>query len=83
MKTIQYFNEEYLERCRSMKPHAIIEFLEGFRTLQSPKAQSRLISLKVPEPLLAAFRAKATLHGLRYQTQIKRLMQDWLLENRL
>jgi predicted DNA binding CopG/RHH family protein len=41
--------------------------------------KTRLISLKVPEDLLDAFRTKAELHGVRYQTQIKKLMRRWLL----
>jgi predicted DNA binding CopG/RHH family protein len=39
---------------------------------------SRLISLKVPEDLLQAFKAKSRLHGTPYQTKIKELMRDWL-----
>ncbi len=38
----------------------------------------RLISLKVPESLLDAFRGRCRLEGVPYQTQIKRLMSDWL-----
>ena len=41
-------------------------------------AKSRLISMKVPEPLLEAFKTKARLTGIPYQTQIKRLMNAWL-----
>jgi predicted DNA binding CopG/RHH family protein len=53
--------------------------LESFRKLQSAKpAKSKLISLKVPEDLLEAFKYKAKANGFRYQTQIKQLMRDWL-----
>jgi predicted DNA binding CopG/RHH family protein len=34
--------------------------------------------MKVPEDLLGAFKAKARLHNVPYQTQIKKLMVDWL-----
>jgi predicted DNA binding CopG/RHH family protein len=80
MKTVQFFSQEYLRQCRYMKPEHIIQFLEDFRTLQATvrPAKSRLISLKVPEPLLAAFKMKAISKGIAYQTQIKRLMQEWL-----
>jgi predicted DNA binding CopG/RHH family protein len=63
-----------------MQPEQIVRFLEGFRLLQSRAApgKSRLISMKVPEPLLEAFKAKARLSGTPYQTQIKRLMTGWL-----
>jgi predicted DNA binding CopG/RHH family protein len=81
MRPVQYFSEEYLERCRSMKPEQIVRFLEDFRLLQAKPARapkSRLISLKVPEPLLEAFKARAEREGVAYQTQIKRLMSAWL-----
>lgn len=81
MRPVQYFSKEYLERCRKMKPGQVLRFLEDFRRLQRrPRpAKSRLISMKVPETLLEAFKAKAQAGGLAYQTQIKRLMSDWLL----
>jgi predicted DNA binding CopG/RHH family protein len=59
----------------------ILTFLEDFRRLHGAAARlgkSRLISMKVPEPLLSAFKTKARLSGVPYQTQIKRLMSDWL-----
>jgi predicted DNA binding CopG/RHH family protein len=80
MKSLQYFSKEYLERCASMKPEQILQFLEDFRNLHSyDKSQStKLISIKVQENLLQAFKAKARLHGVPYQTQIKRLMEEWM-----
>jgi predicted DNA binding CopG/RHH family protein len=80
MRPVQYFSKEYLERCRKMTSGQILSFLEDFRTLHAAAAapsKSRLISLKVPEPLLASFKIKAQLCGVPYQTQIKRLMKDW------
>lgn len=80
MRPVQYFTKEYLDQCRKMKPEQIVRFLEDFRTLRrgAPLPKSRLISMKVPEPLLEAFKTKSRLNGSPYQTQIKRLMQDWL-----
>lgn len=80
MRPVQYFSKEYLEQCRAMKPEQIVRFIEDFRTLHrdSPPAKSRLISMKVPEPLLESFRTKSVLNGVPYQTQIKRLMKSWL-----
>ncbi len=78
MRAVQFFSDDYLEQCRSMKPEAIVEFLENFRKLRGAKTKSRLISIKVPEPLLAAFRTRAELSGIAYQTQIKRLMEEWI-----
>ena len=58
-----------------------MRFLDDFRKLHAAvNTRSRLISLKVPEPLLAAFRTKARLHGVPYQTQIKNLMRAWVTD---
>jgi predicted DNA binding CopG/RHH family protein len=61
----------------------IARFLEDFRQLVDPRAQhkSKLISVKIPEPLLAAFKYKASLEDIPYQTMIKILMTNWLKEN--
>jgi len=78
-RPVQYFSDEYLEQCRRMRPEEIVAFLESYRRLQAAKpAKSRLISLKVPEDLLETFKLKAKASGLRYQTQIKQLMREWL-----
>jgi predicted DNA binding CopG/RHH family protein len=66
-----------------MSTKDIVEFLENFRELQSAvqsqaRAKSRLISIKIPEDLLEAFRKKSALEGVPYQTQIKKLMKEWL-----
>ncbi|MBI3553038.1 MAG: hypothetical protein HY077_11035 [Elusimicrobia bacterium] len=81
MRPIQYFSEAYLEQCRSMRPEQIVRFLDDFRILHGERERrpkSRLISMKVPEPLLESFKTKARLSGIPYQTQIKRLMSLWL-----
>lgn len=81
MKAVQYFSDDYLEQCRQLNPEQIVAFLDDFRRLHGQSrrpAKSKLISLKVPEDLLNAFRQKAALQGLRYQTQIKTLMLEWL-----
>jgi predicted DNA binding CopG/RHH family protein len=58
----------------------IIAFLEMFQELSDPRAQMplKLISLKVPVPLLDAFKFRCQTMGVPYQTMIKRLMKDWL-----
>ena len=72
MRPVQRFTDEYLATCWEMTPAQIIRFLEDFRRLHGGlRSPSRLISLKVPEDLLDAFRTKATLAGKPYQTQIK------------
>jgi predicted DNA binding CopG/RHH family protein len=78
-KTIQYFNPEYLERCKGMTSDQIIEFLENYRMLFSTTPEkSQLISLKIEPSLLKAFKRRAELEGIPYQTQIKQLMKRWL-----
>ncbi len=78
MKPVQYFSDAYLEQCRQANPQQVLEFLEQYRLMQSKTDKSKLISLKVPESLLMAFRHKCELEGVKYQTQIKVIMQAWL-----
>lgn len=58
----------------------VVEFLENYRRLMDPRARlpSKLISIKVEEPLLASFKFKAASTGIPYQTKIKQLMREWL-----
>lgn len=80
-RPVQRFSDEYLEHCRTLSPEDIVRFLDDFRKLHAAaNTRSRLISLKVPESLLAAFRTKARLHGVPYQTQIKKLMRAWVTD---
>ena len=58
-----------------MSADHIVEFLDAFRLMQQPADKSKLISLKIPESLLKAFRSKCELENLKYQTQIKTLMK--------
>lgn len=78
MKGLQYFDDAYLEHCRTLTPQQIVEFLESFRRLHEPPRRSKLISMKVEEGLLDAFRSRCELEGERYQTKIKALMREWL-----
>ncbi len=79
MKAVQYFSDEYLAQCQAMSPDQVLRFLDDFRRLHGARpAPSKLISLKVPEDLLSAFKTRAKLAGVPYQTQIKTLMKEWL-----
>lgn len=80
MKTVQFFTDDYLEKCKKMSSEDIAIFIEDFRKLQFSKSSSKLISLKVQEDLLVAFRKKCSRKGLKYQSQIKNLMLHWLSE---
>lgn len=57
-----------------------LENLRFYLQLEEKKelGKSKLISMKVPEPLLEAFREKSQVLGVPYQTQIKNLMKEWL-----
>jgi len=79
VKALQLFSDEALKRGREMSPDQILKFLEDFRSLHASRpVKSRLISMKVPEDLLAAFKTKASMEGSPYQTKIKQLMKAWL-----
>lgn len=79
MKAVQYFTDEYLAESRKLTTDQVLKFLDDFRRLHGAREErSRLISLKVPEPLLNAFRQRCELAGQRYQTQIKALMREWV-----
>lgn len=86
MKTVQFFDDEYLAQCADMTPDDIAQFLDEFRIIHGAKVfgekKSKLISIKIPVSLLAAFKTKASLQNERYQTKIKQLMTDWVLDNR-
>jgi predicted DNA binding CopG/RHH family protein len=78
VRPTQRFSDEYLRQARRIPPHETLRFLEDFRLLHGASARSRLISIKVPEPLLRAFRLRCSLQGVRYQSKIKMLMGEWL-----
>jgi len=80
VKAVQYFTDEYLAQCRDATPKQILTFLENYRLMQMSEEKTKLISIKIPESLLAAFRQKCELTGIKYQTKIKALMTDWLQE---
>ena len=78
MKPLQRFSAEYLESTRNVSPEQILRFLDEFRQIHAPDRPSRLISMRVPEPLLSAFKNRCGLEGVPYQTRIKELMAEWL-----
>lgn len=78
-KPIQYFTKEYLERCKSLTPEQIIEFVENYRDLVGKKPEKcQQICLKIEPSLLSAFKLQASLEGVPYQAKIKELMHNWL-----
>lgn len=78
-KGLQTFSKEYLERCKELTPDQIIEFMENYRNLMGRTPEKcQLISMKIEPSLLNAFKQKAKLEGIPYQTKIKELMRDWM-----
>jgi len=78
LKALQLFSDKYLEQSRQATPEQILEYLENFRLMNSTQVSSKLISIKVPQPLLDSFRRRCEFEGTRYQSKIKSLMKDWL-----
>ena len=77
-KPVQYFDKQYLDHTKKLTYEQIAEFLENFRLMHSTSSKSKLISMKVPENMLKTFRFKCDQEGVKYQTKIKELMNDWL-----
>ena len=80
MKTIQFFSDDYLAQCEQLSSEQIVKYLEDFRIVNKPikNPVSKLISIKVETDLLEAFKTKAQLDGVPYQSRIKAIMRDWL-----
>ncbi|MCB0309011.1 MAG: hypothetical protein KDD48_06530 [Bdellovibrionales bacterium] len=78
-RALQLFSTDYLKQCSTMKAEEILQFLEDFRTLHGfSSTKKTLISLRISESLLATAKIKAKAAGIPYQTQIQRLIQDWV-----
>lgn len=83
-RPVQRFTPEYLQHCANMTAGQRVRFLDDFRKVALasksgvPGGTRKLISLRVPEATLAAFKAKADANGLQYQRKIQELMADWV-----
>ena len=78
-RQVQYFSDDYLDRCRAMTHKERLAFVESFRLLHEPALRKRRkVGLNVGKDFLDVFRRKCALEGVPYQTQIKRLMSAWL-----
>ncbi len=80
-RPVQYFKEEDLETGKDLSPTQISKFLEDFRQskLESIK-ENKLISMRVDNFLLEAFKRKCENEGVKYQKKIRQLMQNYLIE---
>lgn len=85
-KALQVKGHEHFGAHEKLSPEATLQFLDEFAKLHSAKLLSQtsdtksiLISMKVPPGLLQAFKSQCQLKGIPYQTQIKKIMREWLL----
>jgi predicted DNA binding CopG/RHH family protein len=66
----------------SLSAEETLRFLEDFaKIVHHRDLPTKLISLRVPENILNAFKVKAKSDGRKYQSVIVNLMRQWLLEN--
>ena len=73
------FSDKYLANCKDLSIEEKVDFLENYRLAMSDtKAPLMPINFDIPKPLLEAFKQKSKLEGIAYQTQIKKLMKQWL-----
>lgn len=79
-KAVQFFNDEYLEQCRSMSPTQILKFLDDYRKLHIEPGNLVQINLRVSKNILKAFKAKATKENIQYQIKIRELITNWVID---
>jgi predicted DNA binding CopG/RHH family protein len=82
-KALQKFDAQKLADAPKLSTEEAIAFLENFKDLAAAGGKtkkSKLISIKMPEALLDAFKAKAQTQNKAYQSLIKELMWQWLRE---
>ncbi|MBP9837643.1 MAG: hypothetical protein KBC84_02915 [Proteobacteria bacterium] len=79
MKTLQIFSDEALENSKRLTPTEVAQFLEEYRLMhENVELKSKLISIRIPECLLEAFKLKCKTTNIPYQAMIKKLMKEWL-----
>ncbi len=80
---VQRMYEDLGELLVNVSREELGKLLEAARKRASGKAGgtargSKMISMRVPEPLLEAFKKRCAAEGVPYQAQIKGLMEVWL-----
>ncbi len=68
MQSIQFFDDKYLEQCKSFSTDATSGYLDNFRLMQQSIDTTHLISIRISKSLLAACKTKSELHQFKYQT---------------
>ncbi len=79
MKTLQKFSDEYLQRCKKLSIEERLDFIENYKlAISDEPSPLRSIRIKIPDYLLIAFKQRANLEGVTYETKIKELMKQWI-----
>ncbi len=62
-----------------LTPTQAWKFLEDYNSLiHGIDTKTKLISIRIPENVLSAFKTKTKLIDKKYQSQIVQLMRDWI-----
>ena len=70
-------------RNDKLTPDQAWQFLENFSAMAHGKDEkTEMISLRVPGNILQAFKAKSQEQELKYQSQIIKLMRQWILDSK-
>jgi len=79
MKKAKQFNKSE----NRLKPEDALQFLEDFQnTVHGRDSKTKLISLRVPENVLNAFKVAAKQQNKKYQSVIVQLMREWISGNK-
>ena len=49
MKAVQYFSDDYLQRCKELSPQDIVQFLDDFMRLYGPRMSVDVDKVGDPE----------------------------------
>ena len=80
-KGLQKFKKKDLSQIGNTDATQIAKFLEDFQhMIAGIDDKTKMISLRVPENILSAFKFKAERRNLKYQSLIIDLMRKWIQE---
>ncbi len=80
-KGLQKFKKKDLSQIGNTDATQIAKFLEDFQhMIAGIDDKTKMISLRVPENILSAFKFKAERQKLKYQSVVIDLMRKWIQE---
>lgn len=78
-RTLQVHTKNRLQEGQKLKKEEIVQFIDDFqKVMTGDEGKRKLISLRVPEKLLELFKKKSEIQSTPYQTQLVRLMREWV-----